>query len=215
MRILEAAAFSAILALLPFAAAAAAPPPATLSAADQANVARVEAYLDSIRTVHGHFLQTTDGDVVGEGNFYLERPGKMRIQYDTPNKFFMVASGSTLSIWDPRLKKASYVPVDATPAYFLMQEKIGLGNAVIASKLERGDASLRVTVYEKDKADEGRIVLIFSDRPLELKKWKMIDHDGNETDIALVNAEFNTKLDPNLFKFVDPSPGGGNERSSN
>ena len=196
---------AAALALLPLAALAAAPVP-KLSAQDEADVARVENYLDSIHTMKGHFLQSSDGDVYAEGAFYIDRPGKMRVQYDPPTDFFMVAAGSTLSFYDGRLKKSSYVPIEMTPAYFLIRDKVGLGDSIVASHVERGDASLRITVYERDHPDRGRMLLTFSDRPLELKKWKLIDHDGNETDISIVNTEYNVKLDPNLFRFVDPAP---------
>jgi outer membrane lipoprotein-sorting protein len=127
----------------------------------------------------------------------------------------MVASGSTLSFYDGRLKKASYVPIEATPAYFLIRDKVGLGDAIVASHVERGDASIRITVYEREHPDKGHMMLTFSDRPLELRKWKLIDEKGNETDIALVNTEYNKKLDPNLFKFVDPSPSSSGRGSSN
>ncbi len=212
MKCLKAAILAAALSLQPLAALAATPAP-SLSAADQADLARVEAYLNSIRTVHGQFMQSAEGEVYAEGAFYIERPGKMRIQYATPNTLYMVASGSTLSIYDPRIKKATYVPVDATPAYYLFKDRVGFGDGIAASKLERGEASLRVTIYQMDHPNDGRITLVFSDKPLELKKWKMIDHDGNEIDISLVNTEFNTKLDPNLFKFVDPSPTSESARS--
>jgi outer membrane lipoprotein-sorting protein len=165
--------------------------------------------------MRGHFLQSSEGEVYAEGAFYIDRPGKMRVQYDPPMPFFMVASGSTLSFYDGRLKKATYVPIDMTPAYFLIRDKVGLGDAIVASQVERGDASLRITVHEREHPDRGRMLLTFSDRPLELKKWKMIDHDGNETDISIVNTEYNVKLDPNLFKFVDPSPSSSGRGSSN
>ena len=207
MNWLKSAALCAGLALWPLAAVAAAPVPVPeLSAADQADVARVENYLDSIRTMKGHFLQSSEGDVYAEGAFYIDRPGRMRVQYDPPTDFFLVAAGSTLSFYDGRLKKSSYVPIELTPAYFLIRPKVGLGDAVVATHIERGDASLRITVYEREHPDRGRMLLTFSDRPLELKKWKMIDKSGNETDISIVNTEYNVKLDPSLFRFVDPAP---------
>ena len=214
MDCLKAAFASAAIAFLCHAAVAGSPeaPPA-FSAADKADLARVETYFDSIRTVSGHFLQSADGDVYAQGSFYIERPGKMRIQYDPPTPYFLVASGSTLSIYDAKLKKASYVPVDATPAYYLFKDRVGFGDAIAVTKIERGEASLRVTVHEKEHPGDGHIVLIFSDRPLELKKWAMFDSKGQETDIALVNVQFNNEIDPNLFKFVDPTPTGSGIKS--
>ena len=71
-----------------------------------------------------------------------------------------------------------------------------------------------MTLHEKGHPDQGRITLVFSDKPLQLRKWTVIDRNGKEIDVALLDAQFDTKLDPNLFKFVDPSPspGAGGQR---
>ncbi|MFI5024003.1 MAG: outer membrane lipoprotein carrier protein LolA [Alphaproteobacteria bacterium] len=212
MRFLKQAILAAALGLQPLAAVAATPA-ATLSAADRADLARVEQYLDSIRTVAAHFMQSSDGRIA-QGSFYLERPGKMRIQYDPPDPLFMVASGIFLSVYDPQLKQTTYLPIDSTPAYFLVQDKVGFGDNVTVAKVEHGSDSLRVTLHEKGHPDQGRITLVFSDKPLQLRKWTVIDRNGKEIDVALLDAQFDTKLDPNLFKFVDPSPspGAGGQR---
>jgi len=210
MKLLRRAAFAAALASLPLAASAATPAP-ELSAADRADVARVEKYLDSIRTVAAHFMQSSGGRMA-LGSFYLERPGKMRIQYDPPDSLFMVASGIYLTVYDPRLKQTSYLPIDSTPAYFLVQDKSGFGDNVTVTKVERGSDALRVTLHEKGHPDQGRITLVFSDKPLQLRKWTVLDRDGKEIDVALLDAQFDTKLDPDLFKFVDPSPSGASPR---
>lgn len=205
MKFLRRTLLAAALAVLPLAAETATPA-AGLSAADKADVARIEQYLNSIRTVAARFMQSTSDGNVAHGNFYLERPGKMRIQYDPPTPLLMVASGMYLSVYDPELQHTSYLPIDSTPAYFLVKDKIGFDDKVTVAKFERGPDSLRVTLHETGHPDQGRITLVFGDKPLELKKWTVFDRDGKQIDVALVEAHFDSKLDPNLFKFVDPSP---------
>ena len=207
MRLAKAAVLAAALALQPLAALAAAPAP-SLNATDRADLARVEQYLNAIRTVAARFMQSS-GDRVAQGSFYLERPGKMRIQYDPPDPLFMVASGMYLSVYDPRLKQASYLPIDSTPAYFLVKGKTDFADNVTVTRVEHGADTIRISMHEKGHPDQGRLTLVFSDHPLQLKKWTVIDRDGKTIDVALLDAEFDTKLDPNLFKFVDPSPSPG------
>jgi len=186
----------------------AATPDSKLSAQDTAEVARVEQYLNSIRSVVARFMQVaSDGSAV-QGNFYLQRPGKMRIQYDKPYPLLMVASGIYLTVYDPELKQTSYLPIDSTPAYFLVKEKISPDDVTV-TKVERGMDSLRVTLHEAGHPDQGRLTLVFSDNPLQLKKWTVIDRDGKQIEVALLDALFNTNVDPDVFKFVDPSPSKG------
>ncbi|HUC60619.1 MAG TPA: outer membrane lipoprotein carrier protein LolA [Alphaproteobacteria bacterium] len=176
-----------------------------LSAADRADVARIEAYLNSIKTVSARFLQTSSGGNVVQGTFDLERPGKMRVQYDPPDPLLMIASGIWLTVYDPELKQTSYLPIDSTPAYFLVKNKIDPQDVTV-TKVERGADSLRVTLHEAGHPDQGRLTLVFSDKPLQLEKWTVIDATGKTIDVALLNPRFDQKIDPDAFKFVDPSP---------
>jgi outer membrane lipoprotein-sorting protein len=185
-----------------------------LTEADRADLARVEQYLNGIRTVAARFMQSSsDGNVV-QGNFYLQRPGKMRIQYDGPNPLFMVASGIYLSVYDPEIKQTSYLPIESTPAYFLVKNKVGLDDDVTVTRVERSADALRVTVHEKGHPDQGRITLVFSDKPLQLRKWTVLDRDGKQIDVALLDAQFDSKLDPDLFKYVDPTPAKGSNKTN-
>ena len=207
MNLWKGAALALVLGALPLGVQAATPD-SKLSAQDTAEVARVEQYLNSIRSVVARFMQVaSDGSAV-QGNFYLQRPGKMRIQYDKPYPLLMVASGIYLTVYDPELKQTSYLPIDSTPAYFLVKEKISPDDVTV-TKVERGMDSLRVTLHEAGHPDQGRLTLVFSDNPLQLKKWTVIDRDGKQIEVALLDALFNTNVDPDVFKFVDPSPSKG------
>jgi outer membrane lipoprotein-sorting protein len=177
-----------------------------LSAADQAIVARVESYLDAIRTLSARFVQITADGRTREGVIYLSRPGKLRVQYDPPDPLLMIASGIYLTIYDPELKHTTFLPVESTPAWFLIQDKVMLGMGITVIKVEHKDDVIRLTLHETGHPESGRVTLVFSDQPLQLRKWTVLDNAGKPINVALNNALFDTKLDPDLFKFVDPSP---------
>lgn len=207
MSLLKRAILVLILAALPLGVRAATPDN-KLSAEDTTDVARAEQYLNSIHSVVARFMQVaSDGGAV-QGSFYLERPGKMRIQYDQPYPLLMVASGIYLTVYDPELKQTTYLPISSTPAYFLVKDKL-TPDDVTVTKVERGKDSLRISLHEAGHPDQGRLTLVFSDNPLQLRKWTVIDRDGKQIDVALLDALFNTQLDPDVFKFVDPSPSRG------
>src|SRR5580692_2210490 len=103
-------------ALLPLGMAArAAPPAAALSAQDQADIARIEAYLNSIRTLKAHFLQVAPNGGISEGTAWLERPGRMRFQYDPPAPFLLIAAHGQLIFHDSSLGQNSNIPLGRTP----------------------------------------------------------------------------------------------------
>ena len=57
---------------------------APLSPRDRADIARVEAYLNGLKTLKAHFTQTTQDGQMSDGTAWLQRPGKMRFQYKPP-----------------------------------------------------------------------------------------------------------------------------------
>src|SRR5581483_6099705 len=65
-------------------ALAAPPRPAALTPQDQADVKRVQDYLNGIHTLQSRFQQFSPEGGVSAGTIYLQRPGKMRIVYDEP-----------------------------------------------------------------------------------------------------------------------------------
>jgi outer membrane lipoprotein-sorting protein len=204
--VLSAAAMTAVAAGDPAAAAA----PAGLSEQDRADVARVEAYLNGIRTLSARFTQMSDSGGIAEGKLFLSRPGKLRLEYDPPVPILMVANGRFLIHYDKQLKATTHLPIDSTPAGLLVRDRITLSGDVTVSTVERGPGSLRITLLQSKDPNAGRITLAFSERPFALSNWQVVDPQGNVTRVALIDPHVGVPLDAALFRFTDPtmlSPG--------
>ncbi len=185
---------------------AAAQLPATeLSATDVAAIRRVEAYLNKLKTVQARFIQVSSNGAQAEGDIYISRPGRMRIQYDPPSPVFIVADGSWLIYVDKELDQVSYMPLESTPAGILLDAKISiLGGDFTITHFENEADVIRITLYKTDDPGKGILTLIFSDRPLTLKKWTITDTQGILTSVSLIGSRFGIPLDGNLFKFKSP-----------
>ena len=72
---------------------------------DQADLARIEAYLNSIRSLKARFVQTASNGSTASGVALLQRPGKMRFQYDPPTPFLLVANHGFLTFVDSQLNR--------------------------------------------------------------------------------------------------------------
>ncbi|MBI1244656.1 MAG: outer membrane lipoprotein carrier protein LolA [Alphaproteobacteria bacterium] len=172
---------------------------------DKADIARAEAYLDSIRTLESRFLQIGPDGSVAEGAFYLSRPGKLRLDYDAPNPNLLVADGRFFVHIDRYLKTIAYLPIDSTPAGLLVRERIRLSDDVRVVGVERGPAVLRIAVVQAADPRAGRLVLAFSDRPFALASWSFVDSQGQTTRLTLIDPKFGGSIDPTKFTFVDPN----------
>lgn len=181
---------------------------AELSAKDKADVARVEDLLNSIKSLQAHFTQLSDNGGTAEGVFYLQRPGRLRFEYEPPTPILIVGTGDTIIFYDSRLGQVTYVPIESTPLSFLVDEKISFSGDTEVVRVDREPGALAITLADAKGRRDGTITLIFSDSPLRLRMWRVTDSRGKVTTIALSQTRMNVTLDDELFRFVDPDPFG-------
>ncbi len=119
-----------VLSVLPgLAGCATVPPPGTLDDADRQVLSRIEAYLNTIHTLQARFAQvSTQGD--GRGTAWIERPGRMRLQYDPPSRVLLVAARGRVVYADAATGASSSLPLSRTPLSMLLAERIVLSGPV-------------------------------------------------------------------------------------
>jgi outer membrane lipoprotein-sorting protein len=175
-----------------------------LSARDRADVARAEAWLGALRTLKARFLQIAQNGAAAEGTAWIQRPGRMRFEYDPPEPLLLVASYGQFFYFDRELKNASTLPLSATPLGMLLQDQVKLSGDVTVSRVERSGGLLRITLFRTGRAAEGHLTLVFSDDPMELKQWAVVDAQGQETRVSLFQPEYGGSFPALLFNFNDP-----------
>jgi outer membrane lipoprotein-sorting protein len=181
---------------------------ATLSDKDRADVARVEAYLNATKTMNGRFLQIAPDGSSSEGQFWLSRPGRLRFEYDPPVPVLVVADGTFLIFNDKELGQVDRIPLGSSPIGILVREKVELSGGLTVEGVERQPGLLRVSVYDTLRPREGRIILTFTDTgsALALRQWRVIDAQGQTTNVMISSVAVNEPLSRQLFVFIDPTP---------
>jgi outer membrane lipoprotein-sorting protein len=184
-----------------------------LAGQDRADLARIEAYLNGVRSLKARFLQTApDGDVT-QGTALMQRPGKMRFQYDPPSPFLLVANWGILFFRDSQLNQTTNIPLSRTPLGILLGDQTTLSGDVAVTKFVRLPGQLQVTLVRTANPGEGSLTLFFADNPLTLRQWIVLDQQGKQTRVSFTNMEVGAVLDAKLFDYRSlPSggqPGGG------
>ncbi len=177
--------------------------PAPLSQQDRADIARIETYLDGLHSLSARFLQVNDDGNLLRGEFYMEHPGRLRFQYDPPATITMVSDGSMVLYYDRALKQSSYVPLSRTPLAILGSDHVSLGGAVTVTKIDRQPGSIRLTLEDTNDPGKGSLTLVFSDRPLQLLQWVVVDSQRVTTKVSLDNIQLDPQLSKELFSFKE------------
>jgi outer membrane lipoprotein-sorting protein len=177
---------------------------AELSLQDKDDIARVEYYLNSVKTLSADFIQISPDSSISRGRFYLKRPGRLRFEYDPPAPILIVADGTYVNYFDVELGQLSQIGVYSTSLGIIVAKKVNLDERIAVTSVKRDAAVISLTTIDTEEPGRGTLTLIFSERPLELRKWKIIDPQGLLTTIALDKVSINRELDPGLFIFHQP-----------
>ena len=175
-----------------------------LTAQDRADIARVETYLNGVRTLHARFVQVAPNGGMAEGQAWLQRPGRLRFEYDPPSPFLLVGGNGLLVFHDSQLKQTSNIPLGSTPLGLLLQDNLRLSGEVTVSRIVRLPGQLQVSLFRTKSPADGTLTLIFADAPLALRQWTVLDAQHQETRITLFNVELGGTFNQKLFEFVDP-----------
>ncbi len=177
--------------------------PAALSPAQSAAVRRAVRYLNAMTTLEARFIQVSSNGAYAEGRVIIQRPGRLRFDYDPPHPVLIIANGLSLLFYDRDLKQASFLPLWETPLWFLIRERVTLTEEVVVTGVDQALGTLRITLEDRKMADAGSVTLVFSDRPLDLKKWEIVDAQGVTIQVSLVNTRYGMEVDQEAFDYSD------------
>lgn len=148
---------------------------------DSADLTRIETYLDGLRTLKAHFLQVAPNGAISQGTAWLDRPGRMRFQYDAPSPLLLVAGHGLVVFHDKSLNQTTNIPISRTPLGILLADNVHLTGDVTVTGMQRLPGQIQVSLVRTASPGDGTLTLIFADNPLALRQWTVVDAQRQET----------------------------------
>ena len=186
----------------PAAAAPAKPPGPKVAPADQATIiARANEYLNSAIVMSADFVQIGADGHRTEGRLSVQKPGRMRFEYNSPATLEIIADGTSVAVRDKKLGTQDLYFIGQTPLKFLLKDQLDISRDT--KVLEVSSEGNAMSVLIEDRATFGgtsRIKLTFDAASSALRQWKVIDPQGYETLVSLFGVDISRKPDPALFK---------------
>jgi len=172
-----------------------------LDAKQITSLERVTKFFNSTATLVGKFHQIGPDGSKTEGQFYLQRPGRVRFQYDEPSPIELIADGSSVAVRNRTLATQDIYPLSQTPLRFLLADKIDLLRDSNIAGVFQDDLFITVVIQEKSSiAGSHRLMLMFGAKDNQLKQWTITDPQGYDTTVAVYDLDVKTRPDPQLFK---------------
>jgi outer membrane lipoprotein-sorting protein len=161
---------------------------------------KVSSYLSNIRQLHGSFVQVAPDGGKSEGEFFLQKPGKVRFDYNPPSPIELIADGSSVVVRDRKLATQDLYPLSQTPLRFLLADRIDLLRDTNLIGVYADDVFVTVVIEERQiLGGTHKVMLMFGAQDFQLRQWTVTDPQGYDTTVAVYNLDTSKKPDPSLF----------------
>jgi outer membrane lipoprotein-sorting protein len=175
--------------------------PDTLDPKQRAIIDRVSNYLMSVQVLTGKFVQVGPDGGRSQGELYMQKPGKIRFEYDPPSPIDIVADGESVVVRDRNLATQDVYPLSQTPLRFLLADHLDLLKDTHLVAVYADDTFVTIVVEEKNGIiGTSRMMIMFSAKDMQLKQWTITDPQGFDTTVAVYNLDSTKRPDPSMFR---------------
>jgi outer membrane lipoprotein-sorting protein len=162
---------------------------------------RVSNYLTSVRVLSGDFVQVGPDGSKSQGEFYLQKPGRVRFDYNPPSPIELIADGQSVVVRDRKLATQDLYPLSQTPLRFLLADRLDLLRDTNLMGVYADDVFVTVVIEERQIiGGTHRLMLMFGAKDFQLRQWTVTDPQGYDTTVAVYNLDSTRRPDPSLFQ---------------
>jgi len=166
---------------------------------EKADLDKISAYLNAIRTLKAGFVQIGADGGTAQGEVFIQKPGQIRFEYRPPSPLLIVATGGTLYVKNSKLNTLDHYDLSDTPLSLLLNERVDLKTNKAVMGISEQNGAIVVRARSSTNRNDSNITLVFSTPGLELRQWTVRDNQGGDTTVALQGLQTGAALDAALF----------------
>jgi len=160
---------------------------------------RIADHFSSVKTMAGEFIQFgPQGQQIG-GEFFLDRPGKIRFNYEDPSPIRVISDGRSVVIGNQKLKTWDVYPLSATPLNLLLSERIDLTGSMVKEVREEPDL-ITIILGDKTLFGDSTITMMFDPLDYGLRQWTITDAQGRDTSVMIFNVQTGLQFSRQVFE---------------
>lgn len=186
------------LGLMGLAATAFAPGMSFAQGAGSAAAQKIADHFSSVKTMMGEFVQFGPRGEQTGGKFYIERPGRLRFNFEDPSPIRVIADGKNVVIGNLKLKTWDVYPLSKTPLSLLLADRIDLGNQMVRDVKEESDLTT-IVLGNKTVFGDSTITMMFDSKTYDLRQWTITDAQNKDTSVMIYNVKNGVNLDEKVF----------------
>ncbi len=161
----------------------------------------IESYLNGLKKIAADVEQWDVNGAYKTGKLFLQKPGRLRLNYNNPSSLVILADGKILFFADRKSGDLSYMPIQDSPASFLLQPNLDIQRNFTISEFSFDSQFITLILKRKNNEDIGSLKLTFQrlGENIILTQWIVIDPQGKKTIVKLSNLTNIKSFDKKLF----------------
>ncbi|MFA6156058.1 outer membrane lipoprotein carrier protein LolA [Mesorhizobium sp.] len=161
---------------------------ASAQASVPASAQKIADHFSSVKSMSGEFVQFGPKGEQSGGKFFLERPGKIRFNYDGASNFKVISDGTSVVILNKKLNTSDLYPLSKTPLKLLLDDRIDLSGGRVKSVKQEDDLTT-IQLADKSVFGNSKITMMFDPKSSELRQWTITDAQGKDTTVMIFNVK--------------------------
>jgi outer membrane lipoprotein carrier protein len=180
-------------------------------------VARMQKFYENTRDLHARFEQVvstgTGRKRMATGDVWLKKPGRMRWDYQKPEKKLMVADGETLWIYEPEDQQAFRQSMTTSSLPSSVSFLFGKGRLTDEFEITRenqpdlarpGEVVLKL-VPRQATAQYRYLLFLVDEKTAMVTGTVVYDQQGGQSRLDFQNVEVNRGVGDDKFQFKPPA----------
>lgn len=163
---------------------------------------KIADHFSSVKTMQGEFVQFGPRGEQTGGKFFIQRPGKLRFNYDEPSPMRVISDGKSVVIGNQKLKTWDVYPLSKTPMSLLLADSIDLSDGMVRKVKEDPDLTT-IVLGNKTIFGDSLITMMFDTKTYDLRQWTITDAQGKETSVIIMNVQTGMSFDDRVFRLPE------------
>lgn len=159
---------------------------------------KIADHFSSVKTMMGEFVQFGPRGEQTGGKFFIERPGKLRFNFEDPSPIRVISDGDNVVIGNLKLKTWDIYPLSKTPLSLLLANKIDLSNQMVRNVKQESDL-VTIVLGNKTVFGDSTITMMFDPKTFDLRQWTITDVQGKDTSVMIYNVQNGVRFDDKVF----------------
>ncbi|WP_137136847.1 outer membrane lipoprotein carrier protein LolA [Rhizobium sp. FKY42] len=163
-----------------------------------ATAQKIADHFSSVKTMMGEFVQFGPRGEQTGGKFFIERPGKLRFNFEDPSPIRVISDGDNVVIGNLKLKTWDIYPLSKTPLSLLLANRIDLSNQMVRNVKQEPDL-VTIVLGNKTVFGDSTITMMFDPKTFDLRQWTITDVQGKDTSVMIYNVQNGVRFDDKVF----------------